>query len=425
MAAASENHRMDDSRLFFPLDITVFSFHGCRTRRRQYRIDGMHAEASIAHLKQKVKSTIGGTPYEFWLKFLCSSSVSARRSKLPFPFPTLKAPFPRFAMCCVEQQSMMKVASENHRMDDSRPFFPLHITVFSFHGYRTHRRQYRIDGMHAEASVAHLKQKVKSALGGTPYEFELLVGGSDPCDSSSLSKCGIRSPGDSDRVRALAHFELPLPMRQTMTGMEAYCWDGTITVQGSSNPDDNIAASLLDSSASSATDYNAAECQLLFEQPQDLLNPDIQPDKPRQRVPPLLLQRKKRLALPPEERSAKSRPSKQAVQASIDDSSIFELDLQLSIFLGKHGHQRCCSMPASKDTSIREIEDRLLDWLGSPPSELGLSFQGIALERERAMSDYKIGASTTIVAIAWYAHIRNSDLSLARSIAEEARPPSR
>jgi len=329
---------------------------------------------------------------------------------------------------------MMAAASENHRMDDSRLFFPLDITVFSFHGCRTRRRQYRIDGMHAEASIAHLKQKVKSTIGGTPYELELLVGSGDPCDSSSLSECGIRSPGDSDRVRAIVHFEPRLPARQIVTGMDAFGspsnqddWArvGTVTtMQCSGNSDNHSAASLLDSSASTAADFNAAECQLLFEQPQDLPNRDIQPDRPRQRVPPLLLQRKKRLALPPEEQSAKRRPSKQAVQASMEDSSLFELDLQLSIFLGKHGHQRCCSMTASKDTPVREIEDRLLDWLGSPPSEFVLNFKGTALERERALSEYKIGPSTTIIAIAWFAHVQYSDLSLARSIAEEARPPS-
>jgi len=112
------------------------------------------------------------------------------------------------------------------------------------------------------------------------------------------------------------------------------------------------------------------------------------------------------------------------VQASIEDSSLFELDLKMSIFLGQHGHQRFCSIPASKDTSVREIEDRLLDLLGSPPSELVLNFDGTALERGRALFDYKIGPSTTIAAIAWYEHVRNSDLSLARSIAEQARSPT-
>jgi len=336
---------------------------------------------------------------------------------------------------CISQRPLMTAdASENARMCDGRRF-RLDITVFSFHGGRTHRRQCQIDGMHAEASIAHLKQEVQIALGGAPDELELLVGSAEVRDSSSLSECGIRSSQDSRKVRALAHFELLLATPQPATGADAHCRPSSREDPakdggsgGSQGGDCRIAAPCVDGPAPAATDFDAAERQSLPERFQELPDLDIQPDaeKARHRVPPLLLQRRKRSDSPPEERFAKRRPNvtTDAEQASPEDTSSFGLVLRLSVFLGQHGHRRCFSVPVSKDTPIREIEDRLLEWLGTPPSELMLNFEGTALERERALSDYRIGSPATIDAMAWYEHARNSDLCLARGTAEQARSPS-
>jgi len=318
-------------------------------------------------------------------------------------------------------------------MDNSRPF-QLDITVFSFHGWHTHRRQCHIDGMHAEASIAHLKQEVQIALGGAPDELELLVGSAEVRDSSSLSECGIRSSYDSGKVRALAHFEPPLTTPQPVTGVYADCCPSSQDLwardrNGSSQGGDGrVAASLFDSPAPTTTDFDAAECQSLPEQFHGVSDLDAQADaeKAWHCVPPLLLQRSRQSASPPEGQSAKRRPSltMDVEQSSTEDASSFELVVRVFVFLGQQGHQQCCSMPASKDTSVREIEDRLLDWLGAPPSELVLIFKGTALERESALSDYRIGSPATISAMAWYEHARNSDLYLARGAAKQVRSPS-
>jgi len=250
------------------------------------------------------------------------------------------------------------------------------------------RRNLTVHDASPSSEMSFVKQGVREVLGGSPDEMALLVGGEVAPDSAKLSEYGLRSGSHA------------LVVELDQSAPDVWDWEGP---HGGADADTSLRSALTEECIRLGTETNNLPADLTVLESEWPLEVS-RPKQGRRQSPPPLLRRGSWKKCPSTDRMG-SEGKLQGVQ----EGSLFKLSVHMKVFLGEHCHQRCCWLRVSADTRVAEVEERLQQWLGSPPDELVVMLGETSLDGERSLEQVGITGAADASALAWYKHARCAD----------------